>query len=50
MELRRANGRWILVAAPKGPEDVHIIGIFANKMKVLGPKEKSTQTITVVHI
>jgi hypothetical protein len=50
MELRRANGRWILVAAPKGPEDVHLIGIFADKMKVLGPKEKSTQTITVVHI
>jgi hypothetical protein len=49
MELRRANGRWILLAAPKGPDDIHIIGMFADKMNVLGPRDKPTQAITVLH-
>ena len=50
MELRRAKGRWILVAAPEGVEGRHVIGIFADKHKVLGPKEKSPQTVTVLHM
>jgi len=49
MELRRAKGRWLLVAAPEGPEGRHVIGIFADKHRVLAPKEKSPQTVTVVH-
>lgn len=49
MELRRAKGRWILVAAPDGAEGRHVIGIFADKHKLLGPKEKSPQTVTVLH-
>jgi hypothetical protein len=50
MELRRANGRWLLVASPEGPDGRHVIGIFADKHKVLGPKETSPQTVTVVHM
>lgn len=50
MELRRANGRWIVVAAPDGAEGRHIIGIFADKHRVLGPKQKSPQTVTVFHL
>lgn len=50
MELRRANGRWLLVASPEGPDGLHVIGIFADKHKLLGPKEKSPQTVTVVHM
>lgn len=50
MELRRAGGRWILVAAPDGEAGRHVIGIFADKHKVLGPKEKSPQKVTVLHL
>ena len=50
MELRRAKGRWILVASPKGPKNRHVLGIFVDKHNLLGPKEKSPQTITVLHL
>ena len=50
MEMRRANGRWLLVGSPEGPEGRHVIGIFVDNHKVLGPKEKSPQKITVVHM
>jgi hypothetical protein len=50
MELRRANGRWILVGAPEGPQGRHIIGIFVDNFSVLGPKDKSPQKVTVLHL
>lgn len=50
MELRRAKGRWILVAAPEGPDGRHVIGIFADKHRVLGPNEKSPQTVTILRL
>lgn len=50
MELRRANGRWIAIGAPEGPTSRHVIMIFADKMKVLAPKDKSTQDIQILHL
>src|SRR4029079_11606442 len=32
MELRRANGRWIMIGSPEGPEGRHVIVIFADKL------------------
>jgi hypothetical protein len=50
MELRRANGHWIAMGAPQGPDGIHVFMIFADKMRVLGPKEASPQTIKVLHL
>ena len=50
LELRRAGDHWMAVGTPEGPNGRHVVSIFADRLKVLGAKEKSPQTIRVLHL
>jgi hypothetical protein len=47
-EMRRANGRWLVIGGPEGPDGPHAVSMFVDELRVLDAKEQSPPTVQVL--